>query len=76
MLEEGNPFGASAPVTATGVTPGGPAGGYTIIDAASLQDATDKAQGCPVLATGGSVEVYETRCRNVFRVSRSRAEFG
>jgi hypothetical protein len=59
VLEEGNPFGASATVTATGVTPGGPAGGYTIIDAASLEDATDKAKGCPVLPVGGTVEVYE-----------------
>jgi len=59
LLEEGNPFGASATVSATGVTSGAPAGGYTIIDAASLEDATDKAKGCPVLAVGGTVEVYE-----------------
>lgn len=59
LLEEGNPFGASATVSATGVTPGAPAGGYTIIDADSLEAATDKAKGCPVLAAGGNVEVYE-----------------
>jgi hypothetical protein len=59
LLDEGNPFGDSAIVSAAGVTPGAPAGGYTIIDAASLQDATDLAKGCPVLAEGGAVEVYE-----------------
>ena len=59
LLEEGNPFGDSATVSATGVTTGAPAGGYTIINADSLQDATDKAEGCPVLAVGGTVEVYQ-----------------
>jgi hypothetical protein len=59
LLEEGSPFGASATVSASGVTAGGPAGGYTIIDAASLEDATEKAKGCPVLGGGGTVEVYE-----------------
>ena len=59
LLEEGNPFGDSATVSATGVTPGAPAGGYTIIDADSLADAADKAAGCPVLAAGGTVEVYQ-----------------
>jgi hypothetical protein len=59
VLDEGNPFGASATVSAAGATPGGPAGGYTIIDAASLEDATDKAKGCPVLSSGGTVQVYE-----------------
>ena len=37
-----------------------PLTGYTIITAESLADATEKAKGCPVLATGGSIEVYET----------------
>jgi hypothetical protein len=59
LLDEGNPFGPSATVSTAGVGPGGPAGGYTIIEAATLQDATDKAKGCPVLASGGTVEVYE-----------------
>ena len=32
---------------------------YTIISAESLAEAVEKAKGCPVLATGGSIEVYE-----------------
>ena len=59
LLEEGNPFGSSATVSADGLATGAPATGYTVIDAASLQDATDRAKGCPVLTTGGSVQVYE-----------------
>ncbi|MGH3341095.1 MAG: YciI family protein [Propionibacteriaceae bacterium] len=34
-------------------------GGYSIINAESLAEATKKADGCPVLESGGSVEVYE-----------------
>jgi hypothetical protein len=34
--------------------------GYTILKADNLGDATGMAKGCPVLASGGSVEVYET----------------
>jgi hypothetical protein len=34
--------------------------GYSILDADSLSAATELAKGCPVLANGGSVEVYET----------------
>ena len=34
-------------------------GGYSVISANSLADAAGKAKGCPVLAGGGSVEVYE-----------------
>jgi hypothetical protein len=33
--------------------------GYTILSADSLADAVDKAKGCPVLTSGGSVDVYE-----------------
>ena len=44
-----------------GVSDGGTSklGGYSIVEAASLSDATAKADGCPVLRTGGSIEVYE-----------------
>ena len=34
-------------------------GGYTIIKADSLQDASEISKGCPVLLVGGSVEVRE-----------------
>jgi hypothetical protein len=35
--------------------------GYSIISADSLSDACDKAKGCPVLSSRGSIEVYEAR---------------
>jgi hypothetical protein len=61
VTDMGNPFGASATVSSSGASAGGAskAGGYSIVEAASLDDATAKANGCPVLDGGGSVEVYE-----------------
>jgi hypothetical protein len=61
VLEEGNPFGASASVKDGGTAGGAVSGltGYSVITASSLDDATDKAKGCPHLASGGTVEVYE-----------------
>jgi hypothetical protein len=60
IVERGNPFGASTTVTPSGVGGAGTAGGYTVIDADSLDDAAKKADGCPILAAGGNVEIYET----------------
>jgi hypothetical protein len=59
LVDAGNPFGPSAKVGGNG---GGPSGlsGYTIINAASLDEASEKAQDAPVIANGGAVEVYET----------------
>jgi hypothetical protein len=34
-------------------------GGYAIVKANSLEEATDLAKGCPVLTSGGNVEVRE-----------------
>jgi hypothetical protein len=34
-----------------------PLGGYTLIQAQSLQAATKLAQGCPILVEGGAVEI-------------------
>lgn len=34
-------------------------GGYTLIRAASLEEAAKLVEGCPILAIGGSVEVRE-----------------
>ncbi|MGO4293046.1 YciI family protein [Chitinophaga sp. RAB17] len=34
-------------------------GGYSIVKAASLEEAAELAQGCPIFLTGGSVEVRE-----------------
>jgi hypothetical protein len=61
LVDAGNPFGPSAAVTADG-NGGASAGltGYSILSAGSLAEASDKAKGAPVVAGGGSVEVYET----------------
>jgi len=61
VADMGNPFGNSATVSSGGVADEGKsgAGGYSIVSAGSLSDATAKAKGCPVLASGGSVEIYE-----------------
>jgi len=62
VVDPGNPFGASSTVSPDGsIKNGAPAGigGYSVISANSLSDAAGKAKGCPVLASGGSVEVYE-----------------
>ncbi len=61
VADMGNPFGNSATVSPGGVADGAKsgAGGYSIVSAGSLSEATAKATGCPVLASGGSVEVFE-----------------
>jgi hypothetical protein len=64
LKDGGNPFapGAAKTISADGaVSDGaGSASGYSIISADSLDDATAKAQGCPVLQGGATIEVYET----------------
>jgi hypothetical protein len=61
VTDMGNPFGGSATVSPDGTAEGGTsrAGGYSIVSADSLDDASARAKGCPVLAAGGTVEVYE-----------------
>lgn len=62
VLDGGNPFAASRTIAPDGsASDGGSKGltGYSCIDASSMDDATAKAKGCPVLASGGTVEVYE-----------------
>src|ERR1700690_2743505 len=58
IVDPGNPFGASSSVGgdgASGLT------GYSIVTAASLDEAVSKANGCPILEGGrGNIEVYET----------------
>ena len=58
VVDMGNPFGAQAAVgggSTSGLT------GYSIVSAASLDDALAKAKTCPILNGGsGGVEVYET----------------
>src|SRR3954463_6363271 len=57
VVDAGNPFGASNAVGGHGSTC--ELTGYSILSAESLNGASKLAEGCPVLASGGSVEVYE-----------------
>jgi hypothetical protein len=62
VVDGGNPFGPAATVAADGGTADGGASGltgYSVLKADSLAAATTLAKGCPVLAHGGAVEVYE-----------------
>jgi hypothetical protein len=61
VIDGGNPVGASHTVKPDGslVAGGGsnPASGYSLIEASSLEDAHAKAKRCPLLASGGSIEI-------------------
>jgi hypothetical protein len=61
VVDMGNPFAGSTAVAADGSTATATAGltGYSIVTADSLELAAKLAGDCPVLAGGGSVEVYE-----------------
>ena len=61
VVDVGNPFGAATTVSNGGTSDGGASklGGYSIITAESLEEAAANTKGCPVLQSGGSVEVYE-----------------
>jgi YCII-related domain len=61
VVEVGNPFGASTSVSANGSSgQAGSLSGYSVIAADDLAAAAELAKGSPVIAGGGSVEVYET----------------
>lgn len=64
VVDGGNPAGASTAVNHDGsvVSNGGanPTTGYSVVNARDLNDAIGKAKGCPILSTGGSVEVAKT----------------
>ena len=62
VVEIGNPLGPSASVTNGGSVSDGAQSaltGYSVLRADSLVAASELAKGCPVLAAGGGVEVYE-----------------
>ena len=62
VVDGGAPTGAAKTVgTGGSVSDGGSRGltGYSIISADSLDSAVELAKGCPVLETGGAVDVYE-----------------
>ena len=64
VKDPGNPTapGVAAHIGADGAVGGdAPAvSGYTIVKADSIDHATTLAKGCPVLAGGASIDVYET----------------
>jgi len=62
VLDAGNPFAGSTSVASDGSVNGGARSGlagYSVVAADSLEAAAELVKGCPVLATGGSVDVYE-----------------
>ncbi len=61
VVDAGNPFGASTSLAAgsNGAASSG-LSGYSVLRADSLDAAAELAKGCPVLANGGGVDVYET----------------
>ena len=62
VVDMGAPFGSSKQVAPGGVvTDGAPSGvsGYTIVEANDLDEAVAFAQSCPMLDSGGNVEVHE-----------------
>lgn len=61
LVDQGSPFGPSMTVTGESTREGGASAltGYTIITADSLAAASDKAKTCPVITSGGVIEVYE-----------------
>ncbi len=63
VIDGGNPVGMSTTVHSDGSVEdnGGanPASGYSLIEASGLDDAVAKAKACPILASGGSIELAE-----------------
>jgi hypothetical protein len=66
LKDGGNPFtpGAAKKISANGSVSDGSvaptASGYSIITADSIDDAAEKAKGCPVLQGGAEISIYET----------------
>jgi hypothetical protein len=63
VVDGGNPTKPGKTVTANGkVSEGGganPLTGYSILEAGNLDDAVRMAKGCPIVTSGGSIEVAE-----------------
>jgi hypothetical protein len=65
LADGGNPFSDKVKsVASDGKVKDGVSGeratGYSIVEAASPDQAAELAKGCPVLASGGRITVYET----------------
>jgi len=62
LVDGGNPFGPAKSIASDGeVSDGAPSGltGYSILSAEDLDTAAEHAKGCPILSSGGTIEVYE-----------------
>lgn len=63
VIDGGHPVGMSSTVNSDGsVSDNGgsnPASGYSLIEASDVDAAREKAAGCPILQSGGSVELAE-----------------
>jgi hypothetical protein len=57
VVDGGAPFGASSAVGGGSAKAG--LTGYSILEAADLPAAVRLAEGCPIIADGGTVDVYE-----------------
>jgi hypothetical protein len=65
VADPGNPFSDKVKsLDSGGKVKDGPTGprasGYSIVEAGSIDAATELAKGCPVLSSGGQITVYET----------------
>jgi hypothetical protein len=63
VVDGGNPCGPSKSIASNGAVRDGAASGlsgYSVLKANTLDEAATMAKGCPILAAGGSIEVYET----------------
>ncbi len=64
IVDGGNPVGRTATIASDGtVSDGGganPVSGYSVIKADSFDEAVRMARGCPLLESGGVIEVGET----------------
>ena len=62
VVDGGAPFGPAKKISSSGaISDGNDAGltGYSILEAGNLDEATTMAKGCPVLSSGGTIDVYE-----------------
>lgn len=63
IVDGGNPVARTSTIDGTGVHDGSssnPATGYSVLEAATMEAAVQMAKGCPVLQSGGTIEVCET----------------
>jgi hypothetical protein len=62
VTEMGAPFGKAVSISSAGVKDGGGgnvSNGYSVVEAKSLADAAKMLSGCPIIAEGGKVHVFE-----------------